>query len=190
MPSRSWPRGCGCTAWCRRSPGPRSRCRGRVDVNVDLFLGEFGFQIEKLGADDGREAVVDRTVQEHHALTKQAREDVEGALARLDCSTTMGTRLRELTKCRSWTRLMDCLLPDIACGGRLQGGRRAAPEPLSTSFSPRVSLPAGRRRRPLGGRGFGDRLLRLRRRLGLGRLGLGRLGLAVLAGALPWPWPS
>ena len=52
---------------------------GRVDVHRDLFLGVLRLQEEKLGADQGRHAVVERSVQEDDPLAQQPREDVEGA---------------------------------------------------------------------------------------------------------------
>ena len=45
------------------------------------FLGFSALQEQQLGADQRRDAVVDRAVQEDHPLAQQAREDVEGALA-------------------------------------------------------------------------------------------------------------
>src|SRR5579859_8113344 len=53
----------------------------RVDVHVDLLLGVLALEIEQLGADQRRQGVVDRAVQEHHPLAQQPREDVERPLA-------------------------------------------------------------------------------------------------------------
>ena len=53
----------------------------RVDVERDLLLRIVGFQRQQLRADQRRDIVVDRPVEEDDALAQQPRENVEGALA-------------------------------------------------------------------------------------------------------------
>ena len=54
---------------------------GRVDVQLDVTLGVFVVEEEKLGDDQVCDLVIDGKAQEDDALLQQERVDVHGALA-------------------------------------------------------------------------------------------------------------
>jgi hypothetical protein len=64
-----------------------------VDVEVDVLLGIPGLEEEHLGDDQVGHLVVDLLAQEDDPLTQQLRVDVEGPVARLPSSMTVGTRI-------------------------------------------------------------------------------------------------
>jgi hypothetical protein len=63
----------------RRQRGERAT--GAVDVHVDVAVRVLGLEVQQLGHDDVRDAVVDRGAQEDDPLLEEPAVDVERALA-------------------------------------------------------------------------------------------------------------
>ncbi len=149
----------------------RHHAAGRVDVHGDFLLGVLGLQEEKLGDDQRRHVVLDRTGDEDQALLEQPRVDVVGALAPVGLLDHHGDELHvgidwvfhrnpSAARCRMrrrsiggaagfprdprQTRIPDSRAIDMACTAQPEGGRPTAVVRRAAGRLPRPASSAPR----------------------------------------------